>query len=238
MKKALCFILVIVVIASVVNYGTNKRFSVEVMITNLTNFQDMPTLEDLANIWKEDSYYLEGVLSLQYWVDNAYLTTLPFIPSVRDKGDIYALALDDDGNFDERFIDVVEYRPIYLDNTMTNDVHDYYVMSGIFLNDGTWHPFEDVNGDGAVDAPVIVETTKAYNDYTGDNEILNFFGTIKAFFIRLWNSIEMIFQMIFIVFRNLQYLLPWNSYVVLDNNGNVVDDSIIRGGGIGWVGGR
>ena len=59
MKKALCFFMAIVFVCCVITYGENERFSVEAMITNLTNLDDMPTIEDLTYIWTSDSYAVD-----------------------------------------------------------------------------------------------------------------------------------------------------------------------------------
>ena len=58
MKKALCFLLAIIFVCCVITHGENKRFSLEKMITNLTNFQDMPTMQDIAECWTMDYYYV------------------------------------------------------------------------------------------------------------------------------------------------------------------------------------
>lgn len=56
MKKALCFFMAVVFVCCVISHGKDERFSVEAMITNLTNFEDMPSIEGLVDIWTQDFY--------------------------------------------------------------------------------------------------------------------------------------------------------------------------------------
>ncbi|MBQ7348164.1 MAG: hypothetical protein IJW55_09410 [Clostridia bacterium] len=63
MKKALCFLLAIIFVCCVIVHGDNERFSLEAMITNLTNFQDMPTMQDLVDIWTQDNYAIDTLAS-------------------------------------------------------------------------------------------------------------------------------------------------------------------------------
>ena len=59
----------------------------------------------------------------------------------------------------------------------------------------------------------IVEHKIYYEDYEGSNEILLFFEKIGAFFNRLSRTIKLVVKMLVTVFKNMKYLLPWNSTV-------------------------
>jgi hypothetical protein len=66
-KKALCFFLAIVFVCCVITHGKNERFSIEVFLNNITNFEDMPTMEDIVSVW-QDPFYVERV-DLPNWID-------------------------------------------------------------------------------------------------------------------------------------------------------------------------
>ena len=58
------------------------------------------------------------------------------------------------------------------------------------------------------------EMTKIYfEDYDGDNPVLEFFDGVRGFFRRLTYSIKLVVRIMMSVFKNLKYLLPWNSTV-------------------------
>lgn len=57
-------------------------------------------------------------------------------------------------------------------------------------------------------------STKIYfEDYEGDNVVLEFFDGVRGFFRRLTYSIRLLVRIVISVFKNLKYLLPWNSTV-------------------------
>ena len=139
-KKALCFFLAIVFVCCVITHGKNERFSLEAFLNNITNFEDMPSMEDIMDVW-----------TLEYYVEIEH---------------VYHYPMDDEGN--------------------------------------------------AVQGPPILEIVEHkiyYEDYEGGNEILLFFERIGAFFNRLFRTIKLIVEMLVTVFKNMKYLLPWNSTV-------------------------
>ncbi len=210
MKKALCFLLAIIFVACVIGYGSSERFSLLVMIENLTNFDDMPTVEDIGNVWTSPWYYKEGVLTLPYWV-----TFYPLIDSsvAGDKLALFyemPLALTEDGQRDERYKDDdIDYRVV---KVPSNNVVGWEYLWGITLDNGEYLRFDE-NENGEPVVPVVDGWREAYNGYEGDNAVIEFFCNIKAFFLRLWNTCELIIKMLICVLSNLQYLLPWNSTV-------------------------
>ena len=67
MKKALCFFLAIVFVCCVITHGKNERFSLEAFLNNITNFEDMPTMEDIVSVWQEP--YFVRPIDLPDWID-------------------------------------------------------------------------------------------------------------------------------------------------------------------------
>lgn len=95
MKKALCIFLAILFVCSVIvcevdeegNVTSAERFSIEAFLNNITNFQDIPSMQDVAECWTLDTYYekvndLAGVQ--KYYEDyDGDDPTLEFFDSVR-----------------------------------------------------------------------------------------------------------------------------------------------------------
>ena len=135
MKKALCFFLAIAFVCCVYCYREDadgnkvitERFSFEEMFNNLSNFQDIPTLEDITECWTLDYYT----------------------------------------------------KVLHIDGASAN---------------------------------VVVY----YESYTGDEEIFEFFDTVRGFFNRLFRTIKLFAEVIVKVFDNVQYLLPWNNTVPVE----------------------
>ena len=199
MKKALCFFLAIVFVCCVITHGKNERFSLEAFLNNITNFEDMPTIQDVVDCWQNDKYYVGNVQMLPYWIT----IRTPIVP-ILEKGannpvvtrGLGVLALNADG---------------------TEAKHSEYDITYCYLYDFDdqpyYHTFEDGSVSDTNKYPVIFEYQKEYVEYEGDNEILQFFSTIKGFFVRLWDCLGVVFRMVKTVFTNLKYLLPWNSTV-------------------------
>jgi len=58
-KKVLAVFFAILFVCCVVSYGENKRFSAELMLNNLTNFGDMPSLDRVVDCWTEDGIWID-----------------------------------------------------------------------------------------------------------------------------------------------------------------------------------
>lgn len=56
-KKFFIGFLVIVFCCCVYVHGEDERFSVEEFLKNITKFEDMPSMEDIADFWTDDSYF-------------------------------------------------------------------------------------------------------------------------------------------------------------------------------------
>ena len=203
-KKALCLLLAVIFVCCVYVHGEDKRFSLEALITNLTNFQDMPTVQDIVDCWQNDKYYVGNVLMLPYWVDvycglNPVLEYRPSSNPLGYRGN-YPLALLLDG---------------------TRAEHSEYDVTFCYLYNSMGQPLYITYEDGTVSDtnkyPVIFEYQKPYKEFEGDDSTLSdikeFFSGVKGFFVRLWDCLGVIFRMVASVFRNLKYLLPWNSTV-------------------------
>ena len=204
MKKALCFFMAIVFVCCVITYGKNERFSVEAMLNNITNFQNMPTLEDFGNVWGSDYYWVEGAISLprlRYYVIPPTLVKQPDGTTIKSEGvyvDDIPVALDSHGRdiSDQYSHLTIRYEYIYDPDTLLH--------VPVTFDDGSvsYGPF-----------PYITDAKEAYSKYVGDNPILEFFDSLKAFFLRVGNTCSLAVDFIFSIFRNLKYLLPWNNTV-------------------------
>ena len=80
---------------------------------------------------------------------------------------------------------------------------------------------------------IEIWTTKNYDPYTGDNPILQGLDSIRLFFVRLYDTVVELINLLADIFRNVKYLLPWNAVP-----GYGSDSGSAHGGGEGWVGGR
>ena len=80
---------------------------------------------------------------------------------------------------------------------------------------------------------IEIWTTKSYQGYTGENEILKGLDSIRLFFVRLYDTVVELINLLADIFRNVKYLLPWNAVP-----GYGSDSGTAHGGGSGWVGGR
>lgn len=193
MKKALCFFFAIVFVCCVIVHGKNERFSLEAMITNLTNFQDMPSFEDIAECWS-GPYRTYDASDMPSWID---LYTLESIPN---QGTVFVykgkmpLAYEEDGSLTKR--------------------HPY-TWEVVYNANGTLNQSDDPDSPDGISYPIIMQHGKKvfYESYSGDDPVLSFFDSVKAFFLRLGDTMIIIAEMITSVFDNVQYLLPWNNTV-------------------------
>ena len=198
MKKALCFFMAIVFVCCVISHGKDERFSVEAMITNLTNFEEMPTFEEVVECWTSDEYYVGNVINMEWYPIYSGL----FPMSEWHHGDQlfyygeFPLAYDKEGNIDKNYSG--HYSMMFLYDSVGNP---YY------------HQFENGTYSSTNYHPVIRQPIVKYVEYEGDNEVLSFFSHVKGFFLRIGNCINLIFRMIKSVFVNLKYFLPWNNTV-------------------------
>ena len=55
--------------------------------------------------------------------------------------------------------------------------------------------------------------TVYYEDYTGDDPVLQFFSAVKGFFMRLYRCCTLTVDIISAIFKNLDRILPWNAVV-------------------------
>lgn len=192
MKKFLCFFMATVFVCCVITYGTNERFSFEAMLNNITNFQDMPTIEDITDCWTLP-YRIFDAGDMPQWIDWYTLENTEHSTIFVYKGR-FPLAYEDDGSLTTRY---------------------EYSWEVVYNANGTWN--ENPLGDpyGSKSYPIITDhgTHVMYESYQGDNEVLAFFDHIKAFFLRLTDTIKVIVKIIVSIFKNLKYLLPWNSTV-------------------------
>ena len=209
LKKALCLLLAITFICSVVVYGRNQRFSLQKMIENITNFQDVPTIEDLVRVWQEDGYFDETAYQLPYWVD-VYTYILPKEELPSDWTDdqlihygYVPLAYNKDYTILDGFQEGVDYWYIWCYDAngqpiefMWNGYPDYPSLA-IPINN----------------LPVTMGLYHTYESYHGENEVLEFFDNIKGFFLKLGSTISLACEMFLSIFDNLQYLLPWKNTV-------------------------
>ena len=86
---------------------------------------------------------------------------------------------------------------------------DYYISLENF-----WYT-PPVTEDGIISPPILMqkEVEVCYENYSGDNDVLIFFDHISGFFKRLHRTIKLIVKIFVQVFKNMKYLLPWNSTV-------------------------
>lgn len=190
MKKALCFLLAVIFVCCVYVHGEDKRFSLEAMITNLTNFEDMPSIQDVVACWQKPSYTFV-VDDMPRWIEfYSIRETTGGLMEFYYAGK-YPLAYEDDGTLTTRY--PYEWIAVYNDN-------------------GTWNE-NPANEDGLY--PIITKHNKEiyYDDYDGDDSILEFLESIKAFFMRCYQTIKVVVEIVVCIFDNLEYLLPWNSTV-------------------------
>ena len=195
MKKAFCFFMAIVFIVCVITHGKNERFSFEVMLTNITRFEDMPTISDIIDCWTSDTYYVGNSINLEWIPIRSGL--YPYMEWNRGEDLLYygkcPLAYDKNGNIDHQY-----------------DGH----FSMMYVYDSMGHPYYHQFGNGIYSAtnfhPVIREPLVEYESYDGDNEFLEFFDN-------LGNAVNLIIKMIKSVFSNVKYLLPWNNTVPRGN---------------------
>ena len=206
MKRALCFFLAIVFVCCVIVHGKNERFSIEAMITNLTNFEDMPTFDDIAECWR----------SPYEWVGDTYFLPRADYCSVPPVWDIQT---NEDGSRD--FVLVADGiwfydMPIALDsdgNDISAQYPDLTVTYNTYYDPITKHPSIFVyGGKSYTELPYLTDARTLYERNT-PNDILDFFENIRGFFRRLSNTISLIFEMFYCVLKNVKYLLPWNSTV-------------------------
>ena len=185
-------------VCCVVCYGKEERFSTEAMLNNLTNIQDMPTIQDIVDCWTSDSYYVGNCLNLE-WV-RVYSGVVPMLEYHHGEDLLYygqlPLAINSDGTIDKNYAG--HYSMMYLYDSVGNP---YY------------HLYE--NGEYAVMNyyPVIRQPLIKYESYSGDNEILSFFDYLKSIFVRIGNTLNLVVKIIVSIFKNLKYLLPWNNTV-------------------------
>ncbi len=232
-KKAFCFFLAIVFIGCVMLSGTNNRYSVSVMLENLTNFEDMPTIEDVLECWTADSYVVEVTMDdyplvFPYYPSQA-LDALNYKPTV-DPATYEPLYLHIAyrQERDKVILDVpegayMEWNPIWTPYPVEYDSEgnvtawDWASSEYIYFDDGTQFQLSVVDYMGQPLAPFIysVESRQEifYEDYDGDDAILQFFSGIKGFFNRVWRCIKLIVDMLFSAISNVKYFLPWNSTV-------------------------
>ena len=193
MKKALCFFMAVLFVCCVVTYGEDERFSVEAMITNITKFDDIPTIQDITDCWTK-SYKIYDAGDMPQFIE--WYT----LENTTDNGTVFVykgrfpLAYEEDGSLTTRYD---------------------YSWEIVYNSNGTWN--ENPLGDpyGSKGYPIITAHGShiLYESYQGDNEVLRFFDSIKAFFLRLTDTIKVIVKIVVSIFDNLQYLLPWNNTV-------------------------
>lgn len=202
MNKFICLFLAILFICTVIVHGKSERFSIEAMLTNLTNFEDIPTIDDIINIWKSNSYFDDEAYDMPVWLDFYALPggSIPVSPET------------------ERFL-VHYYVPTAFndDYTINNDV-EYSIWTYCYDEFGNRFTVPDPQFPNSpiirqYQIPVCDQFRHTYEHYAGTNEVLEFFDNVRAFFSRLGTTISVIVQMIIAVVDNAQYLLPWNNTV-------------------------
>ncbi len=206
MKKALCFFLAIVFVCCVFVHGQNKRFSIEAMITNLTNFEDMPTFSDIADCWQ----------SPYEWVGDTYLlpradycVVEPVLEVQTNEDGTHEFVLIADGIW-------ISDMPIALDsngNDISAQYPDLTVTYKTYYDPVTKQPSFFVYGDKLYSQLPYLTDARTLYERNAPNEILDFFENIRGFFKRLSNTISLIFEIFYCVLKNVKYLLPWNSTV-------------------------
>lgn len=110
MKKALCFFMAVLFVCCVMCYEKDERFSVEVMITNITKFDDIPTMQDIMDVWSLD-YYIEITYEYHYPTDE-YGNILSGPP----------------------ITEAIENRIYYEDYEGTNEILLFFERVGVFFN--------------------------------------------------------------------------------------------------------
>ena len=215
-KKALCILLAAIFVCSVYVHGSGERFSLEAMITNLTNFQDMPSLEDFATIWTENYYDKCSYYDYPYWVDYYQAA-----PDLDGEGTVYLysgrlpLAYNADGSLKE---DVEYYwTAIRNDGGFWLDTHPHNVVDndwrfsleavGCYVPEGV--DLVKQSGEYAV----VKDSRICFESYAGEDPILEFFDDVKGFFMRLYATVIVVCDVLFSALRNVQYFLPWNNTV-------------------------
>lgn len=192
-KKALCFFMAVVFVCCVLCHGEDERFSVEVMITNLTNFEDIPTMQDVIDCWMKP-YRIYDAGDMPRFIDWYTLENTTNNGTVFVYKGSFPLAYEEDGSLTKRYD---------------------YSWEIVYHSNGTWN--ENPLGDpyGSKGYPIITKhgSKVFYETYEGDNELLRFFDSIKGFFLRLTDTIKVIVRILVSVFDNLQYLIPWNNTV-------------------------
>lgn len=210
-KKALAILLAITFICSVVVYGRDVRFSAQTMLENLTNFEDVPTVEDLVNVWQQDGYYDKVAFQSPYWADCYVLLqdNVPIPISPQDPSRLFhfgyvPLAYDSDYTIDSSLKEGVDYAYYWCYNA---------------VGDALWfdQPPINIGGEDVMlptnRLPIRIGVYHTYESYVGDNEVLEFFDNVKGFFVKLGATISLAGEMFLSVFDNLQYLLPWKNTV-------------------------
>ena len=204
MKKALCVLLAVTFICSVVVYGKNVRFSTQKMIENLTNFEDVPTIEDLVNVWQEDGYYDKEAFQYPYWND-VYIALSDQLPLPDEMPRLIhfgyrPLAFNSDLEIPAGLVEGVDYTYWWCYNSVGDPIYyDLPLIGDISLPTNR--------------LPLLNNVYHTYESYNGDNEVFEFFDNIKGFFVKLGATISLAGEMFLSVFDNLQYLLPWKNTV-------------------------
>lgn len=180
MKKALCFFMAVVFVCCVITHGKNERFSIEAMITNITRFEDIPSVEDIMSVW-QDPGYVERV-DMPTWIDVYINTGTAEEPEYYYLGN-YAVGYEADGGLTTRYA---------------------YEWLDVYTNEGTF-----------VGRLPIVSTMDHFVFYENpySEGIEKTFNRVIGFFRRLSRTIKLIVEIFVQVFKNMKYLLPWNSTV-------------------------
>jgi len=193
LKKVLCLFLGIVFVCCVLCHGENKRFSVQVMIDNLLNFEDMPTIEDVTDCWTLP-YRIYNVEGLNEWVEWYGMEEtdeggMAFVYKGR-----YPLAYEDDGSL---------------------TTHYAYEWVDVYTKGGTWNKNPKGDPFGGYAYPIVTQYNEKvyYSSYDGDNLVLAFFDDLVAFYLRLDDTVKIVAKGFVSVFSNMRYLLPWNNVV-------------------------
>lgn len=206
MKKALCVLLAVTFICSVVVYGRDERFSTQKMLENITNFEDVPTVEDLINIWQQDGYFDKEAFQYTYWED-CYIILADNPPNPLEPKDpatlyhygYFPLAYDADYTISDDLVEGRDYAYYYCYNSVGEPIiFEIPIMGLIFPTNRL---------------PIRIGLYHNYESYAGDNGILEFFDNLKAFFLKLGSTISLGGEMFLSIFDNLQYLLPWKNTV-------------------------
>jgi hypothetical protein len=93
----------------------------------------------------------------------------------------------------------------YLENLQYLQTTNYLTaIAAVWSNEDAFLSWSFANGDF---------TLVSLDPYTGDNDILQFFDTLRLFFIRCGNTGIWLAKALQDMLHNFKYLLPWNAVV-------------------------